>query len=81
VGIQPFGVFVKLVGGKEGLCHISELSHQRVESIEGFIKEGDELEVKVLDINDRGQIKLSRKVLLPPPQKKTPAPTEQPQSV
>ncbi|MBM3200985.1 MAG: polyribonucleotide nucleotidyltransferase [Chlamydiae bacterium] len=77
VGIQPFGVFVKLVGGKEGLCHISELSHQRVQNIEDYIKEGDELEVKVLDINDRGQIKLSRKVLLPPPQKKAPSSTEE----
>ncbi len=77
VGIQPFGVFVKLVGGKEGLCHISELSHQRVQNIENYIKEGDELEVKVLDINDRGQIKLSRKILLPAPPKKEPiAPPE-----
>lgn len=76
VGIQAFGVFVKLVGGKEGLCHISELSHQKINNIHDYIKEGDELEVKVLDINDRGQIKLSRKVLLPPPAKKEPQPQE-----
>jgi polyribonucleotide nucleotidyltransferase len=64
VSIQPFGVFVRLPGSKDGLCHISELSHDRINKIEDVIKEGDEIEVKVLDINERGQIKLSRKVLL-----------------
>ena len=64
VSIQPFGVFVRLPGSKDGLCHISELSHERINKIEDVIKEGDEIEVKVLDINDRGQIKLSRKILI-----------------
>lgn len=67
--IQPFGIFVRLPGSKDGLCHISELSHSRIEKIEDHFKEGDELEVKVLDINDRGQIKLSHKVLIAKPNK------------
>lgn len=64
VSIQPFGVFVRLPGQKDGLCHISELDTKRVANIEDVVKQGDEIEVKVLEINDRGQIKLSRKVLL-----------------
>ena len=64
VSIQPFGVFVSLPGMKDGLCHISELDSKRVDNIEDVVKQGDEIEVKVLDINDRGQIKLSRKALL-----------------
>lgn len=67
VSIQPFGAFVRLPGAKDGLCHISELSHERVGKVEDILKIGDEIEVKVLEINDRGQIKLSRKVLLPKP--------------
>jgi polyribonucleotide nucleotidyltransferase len=67
--VVEFGCFVELVGGKEGLCHISELSHTRVAKVSDVVKEGDFLEVKVLDINDRGQVKLSHKVLLPAPTK------------
>lgn len=66
VSIVPFGIFVEIYG-KEGLCHISELSHTRIQNIHDVCKEGDMIEVKVIDINDRGQIKLSRKVLLPSP--------------
>jgi len=61
--IVQFGLFVELVGGKEGLCHISEISHKRVNNLNDLYKVGDKIEVKVLDINDRGQIKLSHKVL------------------
>lgn len=67
VKVMDFGAFVELVGGKEGLCHISQLAHERVEDVRDVCKEGDLIDVKVLDINERGQIKLSRKVLLPPP--------------
>ncbi len=62
VSIVPFGIFVEIYG-KEGLCHISELSHERVANIHDFCKEGDMIEVKVIDINDRGQIKLSHKAV------------------
>lgn len=63
--VVAFGCFVELPGGKEGLCHISELSNTRVANVSDVVKEGDMLEVKVLDINDRGQVKLSHKVLMP----------------
>ncbi|HSW86398.1 MAG TPA: polyribonucleotide nucleotidyltransferase [Rhabdochlamydiaceae bacterium] len=68
VSIVPFGLFVEIYG-KEGLCHISEISYERIANLQDRFKEGDILEVKVIDINDRGQIKLSHKVLLPAPQR------------
>lgn len=68
VTIVEFGCFVEIYG-KEGLCHISELSHTRVQNVSDVVKEGQTLEVKVLDINLRGQIKLSHKALLPVPQR------------
>ena len=62
--IKEFGMFVEIFG-KEGLCHISEISHQRLQSMHDVsFREGDSIEVKVLDVNDRGQIKLSHKALL-----------------
>ena len=62
--IKDFGMFVEIFG-KEGLCHISEISHQRLQSMHDVsFKEGDMIEVKVIDVNDRGQIKLSHKALL-----------------
>jgi len=64
VSIVPFGLFVEIFG-KEGLCHISEVSHQRINNLNDHYKEGDMIEVKVIDVNDRGQIKLSHKALLP----------------
>ncbi len=67
-GIKDFGCFVEIFG-KEGLCHISELSHTRIAHPADVVKMGQMLEVKVLDINDRGQIKLSHKALLPVPQR------------
>ncbi|NGX61938.1 MAG: Polyribonucleotide nucleotidyltransferase [Chlamydiae bacterium] len=64
--VVNFGAFVEILPGKEGLCHISELSDTRVEDIFSYIKEGQKLTVKVLDINERGQLKLSRKATLKP---------------
>lgn len=68
VSIVPFGAFVEIFG-KEGLCHISELSHTRIQNVQDVCKEGDMLDVKVIDIDDRGKIRLSHKALLPPPQR------------
>lgn len=62
--IVPFGLFVEVLPGKEGLCHISEYDTSRIENLRDVVKEGDEITVKVLDINERGQMKLSRKALL-----------------
>lgn len=65
--IQAFGAFVKLPGMKDGLCHISEFDHKRIANMEDVAKEGDIIRVKVLEINDRGQIRLSRKALISKP--------------
>lgn len=62
--IMPFGVFVEILPGKEGLCHISEFDLMRIDKLENYVKVGDSITVKVLEINDRGQYRLSRKVLL-----------------
>ncbi|TEU24672.1 MAG: polyribonucleotide nucleotidyltransferase, partial [Gammaproteobacteria bacterium] len=61
--IVEFGAFVNIMPNQDGLLHISEIAHERVDKVEGHLKEGDEIDVKVLGI-DRGRIKLSRKVLL-----------------
>lgn len=68
VSIVNFGAFVEIYG-RECLCHISELSYSRVQNVEDVVKLGDIIEVKVLDINDRGQAKLSHKATLPTPQR------------
>ena len=55
--------------GKEGLLHISEIKWERIEKMEGLMEEGEEVKVKLLDIDKRsGKFKLSRKVLLPKPE-------------
>ena len=78
VSIVDFGCFIKIFD-KEGLCHISEWDHRRVENMRDVCKEGDMVEVKVLDVTDRGKVSLSRKALLPPPQRAaTPPPVLKP---
>lgn len=62
--VMPFGLFVEILPGKEGLCHISEFDKMRIDNLNDFVKIGDAINVKVLDINERGQLKLSRKALL-----------------
>ncbi|MEZ4741280.1 MAG: polyribonucleotide nucleotidyltransferase [Bdellovibrionota bacterium] len=61
VRIVDFGVFVELKPGCDGLCHISQLDTKRVEKVEDIVKEGDEILVKVIDIDRQGRVKLSRK--------------------
>lgn len=69
--VMPYGLFCEFLPGKDGLLHISEVDWQRFESIEDTgIKEGDKIDVKLIDIDSRsGKFKLSRKVLLPRPAK------------
>ena len=62
--ILPFGAFVEILPGKEGLCHISEYDKARINDLNEHIKPGDMITVKLLEINDRGQMKLSRRALL-----------------
>lgn len=68
--IMPYGAFVEFLPGKDGLLHISEIDWKRLETIEeSGLKEGDEIEVKLLDIDPKtGKFKLSHKVLLPKPE-------------
>ncbi len=61
--IVEFGAFVTIMPNQDGLLHVSEIAHERVEKVGDYLKEGEEVEVKVLGI-DRGRIKLSRKVLI-----------------
>ena len=59
--IVDFGAFVTILPGKDGLVHISQIAEERVENVEDYLKEGQEVKVKVLDIDQRGRIKLSMK--------------------
>jgi polyribonucleotide nucleotidyltransferase len=68
-GIQTFGAFVEILPGKQGLLHISEMDWTRVEKVEDVLKEGDEVEVKLMEVDTKnGKLSLSRKVLLPVPE-------------
>lgn len=71
--IMNFGAFVEVLNGKEGLVHISQLSKERVNKVEDVVKVGDEITVKVMEIDSQGRINLSRKVLLKdePPKENT----------
>ena len=67
--ITAFGAFVEFLPGKDGLLHVSEIDHKRVEKVEDVLKEGDKVRVKLIDIDPKtGKFKLSRKVLLPKPE-------------
>ncbi|MCK5134419.1 MAG: polyribonucleotide nucleotidyltransferase [Bacteroidales bacterium] len=69
--ITPYGAFVEILPGKDGLLHISEIEWRRLEKVEEVLKEGEEIEVKLIAVDERnGKLKLSRKVLLPRPEKK-----------
>ncbi len=65
--IVDFGAFVTFLPGKDGLVHISQIAHERVKNVSDYLQEGQEVEVKCLDIDNRGRIKLSIKDLLDPP--------------
>ena len=68
--IMNFGAFVDILNGKEGLLHISKIAHERINKVEDVLKEGDEVLVKVTEIDKQGRINLSRKALLPKPEVK-----------
>ncbi len=75
--IMPFGAFVEIMPGKDGLLHISEIDWKRYENMDGIFQVGDEVRVKLLDVDKQGKLKLSRKVLLPRPPKPEQATTEE----
>ncbi len=66
--ILDFGALVNILPGKDGLLHISQIAHQRVERVEDFLKEGQIVKVKVLETDEKGRIKLSMKALLERPE-------------
>jgi polyribonucleotide nucleotidyltransferase len=68
--VMPYGAFVNIGKGTDGLLHISEINWERVENVEDVLKEGDKVEVKLTEIDAKsGKLRLSRKVLLPKPEK------------
>ena len=66
VKIVDFGAFVSIDGGKEGLVHVSEIMEERVEKVSDYLVEGEEVDVKVIGIDDRGRVKLSIKAVNSP---------------
>jgi polyribonucleotide nucleotidyltransferase len=75
--IMPFGAFVEFMPGKDGLLHISEIKWERLENMDGVLEVGEEVKVKLIEIDKKtGKFRLSRKVLLPRPPKKETTPTQ-----
>ncbi len=69
--IMPFGAFVEFMPGKDGLLHISEIKWERIENMEGILEEGEDIKVKLIEVDKKtGKYRLSRKVLLPRADKK-----------
>ncbi len=67
--IMPFGAFVEIMPGKDGLLHISEIDWKRYETMDGIFEVGEKVKVKLLEIDKQGKLKLSRKALMPRPPK------------
>jgi polyribonucleotide nucleotidyltransferase len=67
-GIQLFGAFVEFLPNTEGLLHISEIAYKRIENVADMLKEGDEIKVKLIAVDDKGKFKLSHRALLPKPE-------------
>lgn len=67
--IKDFGAFVEIMPGNEGLLHISEISHQRIDKVEKHLKMGQMIDVKLIDVEKNGKLRLSMKALLPKPER------------
>lgn len=63
-GVREFGCFVEILPGVEGMCHVSELSDQFIKEVDEAVKEGDELKVKVIEVDPQGKVRLSRKAVI-----------------
>jgi polyribonucleotide nucleotidyltransferase len=77
VRIVDFGAFVNFLPGKDGLVHISQIAHERVNAVSDYLKEGQVIKVKCLDVDNRGRIKLSIKETLPAPETAAPVAQEE----
>ncbi|HUI98840.1 MAG TPA: polyribonucleotide nucleotidyltransferase [Usitatibacter sp.] len=73
--LLDFGAIVQLLPGKDGLLHISQIAHERVNAVSDYLKEGQVVKVKVLEADDKGRVRLSRKALLEPPKKEETPPS------
>ncbi|HEX4333439.1 MAG TPA: polyribonucleotide nucleotidyltransferase [Usitatibacter sp.] len=72
--LLDFGAIVQLLPGKDGLLHISQIAHERVNAVSDYLKEGQIVKVKVLEADDKGRVRLSRKALLDPPARREESP-------
>ena len=68
VRIVPFGAFIELMPGRDGLLHISQIARERIEKVEDVLRMGEEVQVRVIEIDPQGKVRLSRKDLLGPPE-------------
>lgn len=66
--VQSYGAFIEIGKGTDGLLHVSEIDHKRIANVSDVLKEGDKIDVKLIAIDEKGKLKLSRKVLLPKPE-------------
>jgi polyribonucleotide nucleotidyltransferase len=66
--IEPYGAFLEFAPGKDGLLHVSEIDYQRVEAVEDYMRLGDEVDVKIIEVDREGRVRFSRKALLPKPE-------------
>lgn len=76
IKLLDFGAIVTLLPGKDGLLHISQIAHQRVNAVSDFLKEGDVVKVKVVEADEKGRVRLSMKALIDPPAAEAKAETE-----
>jgi len=76
IKLLDFGAIVNIMPGKDGLLHISQISVERINSVSDFLKEGQIVKVKVLELDDKGRMRLSMKALLPQPEAAPEAPAE-----
>ena len=74
IKLLDFGAVVSLLPGKDGLLHISQIAHQRVNAVSDFLKEGDVVKVKVVEADEKGRVRLSMKALIDPPAGQAEAP-------
>ncbi|PKO91121.1 MAG: polyribonucleotide nucleotidyltransferase [Betaproteobacteria bacterium HGW-Betaproteobacteria-1] len=78
IKLLDFGAIVSLLPGKDGLLHISQIAHQRVNAVSDFLKEGQVVKVKVVEADEKGRVRLSMKALIDPPVVEDKAEAEQP---
>jgi len=69
IKILDFGAIVSLLPNKDGLLHISQIAHERIKSVKDYLSEGDEVKVKVIEVDDKGKVRVSAKALIEPPVK------------